>query len=124
MPEGGGGVRRRWGIALAWAVLLGIAGAAAFAPLVAPHDPLEQDLAKRLQPVAWDRSGEWRNLLGTDQLGRDLLSRAIYGGRLSLGVGMAAVAVAGTAGVGLGLVAGYYRGALDRAVMRLANIQL
>ena len=124
MPEGGGWVHRRWGIAMAWAVLLGIAAAAAFAPLVAPHDPLEQDLAKRLQPVAWDRSGEWRNLLGTDQLGRDLLSRAIYGGRLSLGVGMAAVAVAGTAGVGLGLVAGYYRGALDRAVMRLANIQL
>ncbi len=104
--------------------MLGIAGAALLAPMIAPHDPLEQDLAKRLRPVAWDRGGTWGNLLGTDQLGRDLLSRVIHGGRLSLGVGMAAVAVAGTAGVGLGLVAGFYRGALDRALMRLADIQL
>ncbi len=116
--------RRRWGIALAWAVLAMVAGAALLAPVVAPHDPLEQDLARRLRPGAWGEGGTWRNLFGTDQLGRDLLSRVIHGARLSLGVGLAAVALAGTAGVGIGLVAGYYRGALDRVLMRLADIQL
>jgi peptide/nickel transport system permease protein len=116
--------RRHWGIALAWAILVGVAGAALLAPLVAPHDPLEQNLAWRLRPGAWGDGGTWRNLLGTDQLGRDLLSRVIYGARLSLGVGLAAVALAATAGVGTGLVAGYYRGGLDRLLMRLADIQL
>ena len=116
--------RRRWGIAVAWAIILGVAGAALLAPLVAPHDPLEQDLATRLRPGPWGDGGVWGNPLGTDQLGRDLLSRVIHGARLSLGVGLAAVALAATAGVGVGLLAGYYRGALDRVLMRLADIQL
>ena len=115
---------RRWGIALAWAIILAVAGSALLAPLVAPHDPLDQDLSKRLRPGPWDEGSAWRNPLGTDQLGRDLLSRVIYGARLSLGVGLVAVALAGTAGVGIGLAAGYYRGALDRVLMRLADIQL
>ncbi len=116
--------RRRWGIAVAWAIILGVAGAALLAPLVAPHDPLEQDLARRLRPGLWEEGGVWGNPLGTDQLGRDLLSRVIHGARLSLGVGLVAVLAAGTAGVGVGLAAGFYRGALDRALMRVADIQL
>jgi peptide/nickel transport system permease protein len=116
--------RRGWGFAAAWIILILVVGGAVFADAIAPYDPLEQSLRHRLQPVSWQAGGDWRHPLGTDQLGRDILSRTIHGARLSLAVGCVAVVIAGTLGVTLGLVAGFYRGVLDRLLMRLADIQL
>jgi peptide/nickel transport system permease protein len=116
--------RRGWGFAAAWIILILVVSGALFADTLAPYDPLEQSLRNRLQPVPWQAGGDWRHPLGTDQLGRDILSRTMHGARLSLSVGCIAVVIAGTLGVLLGLVAGFYRGVLDRALMRLADIQL
>src|SRR5690606_24798876 len=96
---------------------------AVFAPWISPHDPSKQNLAAFLQPPVWI-SGNWQYVLGTDILGRDVLSRLIHGARVSLLVGVSAVAMAGTIGVLLGLTAGYLGGAVDALVMRLADIQL
>ena len=116
--------RRGWGFAAAWIILILVVSGAVFADTLAPYDPLEQSLRTRLQPVSWQAGGDWRHPLGTDQLGRDILSRTMHGARLSLAVGCIAVVIAGTLRVLLGLVAGFYRGALDRLLMRLADIQL
>jgi len=97
----------------------------AIAPyLVAPHSPFDQDLSQRLRPPAWLPGGSWDHILGTDALGRDLLSRIILGARVSLAVGMMAVLVSGTLGVGLGLIAGYFSGLVDDIVMRVTEVQL
>jgi peptide/nickel transport system permease protein len=96
---------------------------AALAPLLAPHDPIAADIRKRLLPPFWS-SGNTEYLLGTDPIGRDVLSRIIYGSRISLLVGVVAVALRGSAGVLLGLAAGYYRGKLDSIIMRIGDIQL
>jgi ABC-type dipeptide/oligopeptide/nickel transport system permease subunit len=101
---------RVWG-----AVLLVMVAAAVLAPLVAPHDPLEQDLGDSLAGP----SGS--HLLGTDQLGRDILSRLVFGARLSLGAAAIAVVVAVAVGVVPGLVAGYVGGAVDGVVMRFTD---
>jgi peptide/nickel transport system permease protein len=95
-----------------------------FAPLLAPHPPGEQELSKRLRPPAWLAGSNPAHLLGTDQLGRDILSRIIYGSRVSLSVGIMAVAISGTLGVLLGLLAGYYGGKVEVVIMRAADIQL
>jgi peptide/nickel transport system permease protein len=98
---------------------------AAFAPLIAPYPPGKQSLANRLRPPAWVEGGSTQHLLGTDQLGRDLLSRLIYGSRVSLSVGVTAAALGGLLGVALGLVSGYWAGSLaDTLFMRLADLQL
>jgi peptide/nickel transport system permease protein len=97
---------------------------ALLAPALAPTDPLAQDITARLRPPVWHPLGLPAHPLGTDQLGRDLLSRVIYGARPSLVVALAAVALAAIAGVSLGLLAGYYSGAIDQLSMRLADIQL
>ncbi|MBA3416715.1 MAG: ABC transporter permease [Chloroflexia bacterium] len=100
--------------------------AAVFAPFVAPFDPEEQSLMLRNQPPLTEAEdgGAISHLLGTDQLGRDLLSRLIYGARISLAVGFASVFFSGTIGVVLGLVAGYYRGVVDDVIMRLVDTQM
>lgn len=77
------------------------------APLIAPHDPTAQDLRARLKPPAWSEKGNWQHVLGTDHLGRDVLSRVIYGSRVSLLVGTAVMLLAGSFGVMMGLLAGY-----------------
>ncbi len=111
-------------VALAAAIyLLILVVSAVFAPYIAPHDPTEQDLAHRLWPPAWAERGSSDHLLGTDQLGRDILSRIIYGSRISLVVGVCVVAVAGGVGTIVGLVAGYYGGRLDNVLMRLVDLQ-
>ncbi|GEM88568.1 ABC transporter permease [Oceanithermus desulfurans] len=92
---------------------------AALAPLVSPHDPTLQDLAQRLQPP-----GTEGHLLGTDRLGRDVLSRILYGARLSLLISISSVLIGMTIGVPLGLVSGYFGGRLDDLLMRLGDIQL
>jgi ABC-type dipeptide/oligopeptide/nickel transport system permease subunit len=96
---------------------------AIFAPYVAPHDPTEQDLAHRLGPPAWAATGTMNHLLGTDQLGRDILSRMIFGSRISLVVGASVVLVAGGVGTIVGLIAGFYGGAVDNVLMRLVDLQ-
>ncbi len=97
---------------------------AAFAPALAPSDPVKNRLLDRLTPPMWAQGGSPRHPLGTDTLGRDVLSRLLHGARISLTVGLAAVLVAGVVGVGLGLVAGYRGGWADDLLMRLGDIQL
>lgn len=94
------------------------------APVLSPHDPLEQDLRQRLLPPAFMPGGTWEHPLGTDALGRDLLSRLLYGSRISLLVGFVVVVIAGTVGGAVGLIAGYSGGWFDMALMRIADIQL
>ncbi|MBL1286104.1 ABC transporter permease [Streptomyces sp. NPDC057067] len=97
---------------------------ALFAPLIAPADPNAQNLLERLQPPAWQHGGSGAHLLGTDQLGRDLLSRVIYGTRVSLLVGTGAALLAGVIGTAAGLASGYFGGLPDRVLMRIADVQL
>lgn len=111
-------------LVLALVVLLSVLACALFAPFLAPHDPVAQDLRTRLAPPAWASGGSPHHFLGTDALGRDVLSRIIYGSRISLLVGVAAVLVQGAVGVILGLTSGYYGGRFDSVVMRVAEIQL
>ncbi|WP_299614868.1 ABC transporter permease [Pelagibius sp.] len=94
------------------------------APLFAPHDPNETDLFRRLQPPAWMPGGEWAYLLGCDALGRDILSRIIYGARVSIFIGAAVILVATTIGTLAGLAAGYLRGWTDIVISRLVDILL
>ncbi|MHB0953230.1 MAG: ABC transporter permease [Allorhizobium sp.] len=112
-------------LALASAVLVLIfVLMAIFAPWIAPHDPNETDLFRRLQPPAWMPGGEWSYLLGCDGLGRDILSRIIYGSRISIFIGTAVITVATTIGIVAGLAAGYLRGWVDIAISRLVDILL
>ena len=97
---------------------------AIFSPWLAPYDPGAQNLIGRLaRPFTMTADGKW-HLLGTDQLGRDIFSRLIYGARVSLLVGSVASLIAGTIGVSLGLIAGYMGGRTDSAIMRLCDVQL
>ncbi|MEK5444703.1 ABC transporter permease [Fredinandcohnia sp. FSL W7-1320] len=96
---------------------------AVFAPLIAPHEPNAQNLLARLKPPIWAEGAEPGYLLGTDNLGRDILSRVIYGTRISILVGLLAVVISGTIGVFIGLLSGYYR-IFDGFMMRIADIQL
>ncbi len=97
---------------------------AVFAPLVAPHDPLKGSLSKRLKPPAWAEGGSIEYPLGTDKMGRDLLSRMIYGARISLLVSFMTVIVGGSMGTALGLISGYFGGKIDTLIMRLVDITL
>ncbi|MEU3246904.1 ABC transporter permease [Streptomyces sp. NPDC006875] len=97
---------------------------AVLAPLIAPYDPNSQDLLLRLRPPAWQSGGSGSHPLGTDQLGRDMLSRVIYGTRVSLLVGAGAALLAGFIGTAVGLTSGYFGGLPDRVLMRLADVQL
>jgi len=94
------------------------------APLVAPHDPDEPDLFRRLLPPVWMDGGEWAHLLGCDALGRDILSRIIYGARVSILIGVAVIVVATGIGIVAGLAAGYLRGWVDVVISRLVDILL
>jgi peptide/nickel transport system permease protein len=109
---------------LGLAIVLGSVVAAVLAPALAPDDPVRNDLLTRLTPPAWLEGGSWRHPLGTDTLGRDVVSRLLYGARVSLVVGFSAVVLAGVLGVVLGLAAGYYGGRLDDVLMRLGDVQL
>ncbi|MGQ0569223.1 MAG: ABC transporter permease [Armatimonadota bacterium] len=106
------------------AILVGVTLMAFFAPWIAPHDPRTVDVLHNFGPPAWARGGDPSHLLGTDSLGRDILSRIIYGARVSLIVGTSAVLIAGVAGSLLGLISGYYGGAVGDVIMRIAEIQM
>jgi peptide/nickel transport system permease protein len=116
-------VRKRAGLIGLVIVLLNVVVALS-APVLAPHDPLDQDVARRLLPPVWLAGGGHEHLLGTDQLGRDILSRIIYGSRISLLIGLLSVVLSLPIGVGLGLLAGYFTGRLDDITMRIADVQL
>lgn len=112
-------------LALASAViLLAFAVMAIFAPWIAPQDPYETDLFRRLQPPAWMPGGEWGFLLGCDALGRDIFSRIIYGARISIFIGTVVVIAATIIGILAGLAAGYLRGWVDVVISRLVDILL
>src|SRR5688500_7881923 len=115
--------RFKWGL-LAGAILLLIVASAVCAPWIAPYSPVTVDIQHRLAPPAWMEGGTRAHLLGTDQIGRDLLSRVIYGGRVSLLIGTAAVLVSSSIGVLLGLAAGYFAGRIDWTIMTLVNVML
>ncbi len=97
---------------------------AVLAPVLSRHDPNRVSLMARLDPPAWEEGGSSKNLLGTDELGRDLLTRIMYGARISLVVGLLSVLTSGLLGTLLGLVAGYHGGRLDSLIMRLTDIQM
>ena len=97
---------------------------AVFAPLLAPHEPNVQDLLDRLLPPAWSVNGTTEHLLGTDAYGRDLLSRLIYGSRISIIVGVSAMGLSCILGSILGMVAGYKGGTSEGVIMRIADAQL
>jgi peptide/nickel transport system permease protein len=134
-----GWLRRAWDHDLAWsfrrspvtivAALLTLAcvGGALFAPWIAPHNPFDSatlNLSDGFTPPAWTEKGSSKYLLGTDDQGRDMLSTIMYGARISLGVGLAAVLFSAALGVALGLLSGYLGGRLDAFIMRVADIQL
>jgi peptide/nickel transport system permease protein len=109
-------------------VSIGIIGVfvlmALLAPLLSPADPYEQTLRLRFRPPVWEESGSWAHPLGTDRLGRDMLSRIVWGSRISLAVGALAVLLASTVGAAVGLVAGYYGGRVDATLMRITDATL
>ncbi len=105
-------------------VILLIVLMAIIAPLIAPYDPAAQDILARLRPPAWTARGDWSHVLGTDQLGRDVLSRVIWGARITLVIAAMVVLVSGCIGVVVGLAAGYRGGRTDSLLMRLVDIQV
>lgn len=94
------------------------------APLISPHDPYTQDLTQRLIPPIWYEKGVWSHPFGTDNLGRDYLSRIFYGARISLLIGFAAMVISGLIGATLGLAAGYFGGRIDMAVTFIVTVRL
>lgn len=112
-------------LALAGLLLLGVLVlAAVLAPWIAPADPTEQDVTSRLLPPFWEPRGSLAHPLGTDQIGRDILSRILSGARISLALAFGCTLLTSTVGVALGLAAGLSRGALGEAIMRLADAQI
>lgn len=95
--------------------------AAVFAPLIAPHSPTRLQLGQRFLPPFWMDGGSWTHPLGTDQLGRDMWSRILFGARISVIVGVAASIFSGLIGVGLGLLAGFYGGWVDSFISRIID---
>ncbi len=110
---------------MAGLILLGlIVASALLAPLLAPHDPYAQDLTKRMVPPLWHAKGTWLHPLGTDNLGRDYLSRLLYGARISLLIGLSVMIVSGLIGTVMGVLAGYFGGRVDMAVMFVVTARL
>lgn len=97
---------------------------AIFAPLIAPHAPNNQYRDALLAVPVWQEGGSWKFILGTDAVGRDMLSRLIYGARFSLFIGVVVVSISVLGGVTIGLIAGYFRGVLDTLIMRVMDIIL
>jgi peptide/nickel transport system permease protein len=132
-------VSRTAGLTLAWrlsplrvsgfplipvAILLVLALTAVFAEFLAPSDPQVGVLGDRFKPPAWQVGGSEKHLLGTDHLGRDVLSRLIFGARVSMIVGITAVLFAGALGTSLGIIAGYLGGWMDQIIMRVTDTWL
>ncbi|HAL39118.1 MAG TPA: dipeptide ABC transporter permease DppC [Polaromonas sp.] len=112
------------GALLGLIIVVGVLLVALFAPVLAPHAPNITNNAVFLQPPAWQAGGSWTYPLGTDAIGRDILSRLMHGARLSLVIGLAVVALSVVVGTVLGLLAGFFRGIFEIAIMRLMDIIL
>jgi ABC-type dipeptide/oligopeptide/nickel transport system permease subunit len=124
--------RAHWLLRL-WKLKLGVLGAvvvvamiaiAILAPLIAAYDPLKQDLGARLVPPVWEATGSWAHPLGTDRIGRDTLTRLMWGARISLATGALAVLLSLVIGVTLGMLSGYYAGVVDSVISGLVNLLL
>lgn len=112
------------GFLLGLAVIAAVSLLAILAPALTPHDPYAQDLERRLIPPVWQAKGTWDHPLGTDNLGRDYMSRLIYGSRVSLFIGLSVMLIAGLIGTTLGLLAGYFGGRMDMFVSFLITVRL
>jgi len=112
------------GAVIGLAVIALVLGLAALADVVAPHSPYVTNSAAFLRPPFWQEGGSLTYPLGTDAIGRDILSRLIYGARLSIAIGIAVVALSILPGTGLGLVAGFFGGVVDIAIMRVMDVIL
>ena len=112
------------GAVIGLGVFLSIIALAIVAPLIAPHDPAQQYREALLLPPAWQEGGRTEFLLGTDAVGRDILSRLIYGSQFSLFIGVVVVSIALVGGITIGLIAGYFRGWIDTAIMRVMDVIL
>lgn len=127
-PTPGQILRRRilghGGVTLGATLLLAVIAMAALAPLIAPHDPYQQDLLNRLTPPFWYPGGTWDHPLGTDHLGRDYLSRLLHGAQISLLIGFGAALISGVIGTAMGVAAGYFGGRVDMVVTFLINVRL
>jgi peptide/nickel transport system permease protein len=112
-------------LAIAGALIMSaVAFCAISADFIAPHSYSDQDLLVRLKPPVWSTDGSWNHVLGTDSLGRDVLSRLIFGARVSLAIAVVGVLISGAVGVLLGLLAGYYGRILGGVLMRISDVQL
>jgi peptide/nickel transport system permease protein len=109
---------------VAFVIVVVMTFVAIFAPLIAPHSPTEQSLPDKLLPPAWQEGGSAKHLLGTDLLGRDVLSRLVYGARVSMTVALAALLAGGGVGLMLGILSGYAGGRLDAFIMRVVDATL
>ena len=115
------------GLRLPWfsgSILVVLVVMAVFAAWLAPHDPKAGDITTKLIPPVWMERGDWEHPLGTDRFGRDVMSRIVYGSRISLIVSLLAIGVAGTFGTAVGLISGYRGGATDAVLMRITDIAL
>ena len=129
-PSPGALLRRRifrhWGLLVGGTILTAILAMALLAPLLAPFDPLDQQLERKLIPPIWHSSTKttWDHPLGTDQLGRDYLSRLLYGAQISLLIGVSAMLISGVIGTTLGILAGYFGGRIDMVVSFIVTTRL
>lgn len=119
-----GKLRENKGAIFGLIMVLFVIASGIFAPFLAPHDPIYQDVEKRLLPPMGQTDADPRHILGTDHLGRDIVSRLIYGARISLVVSISAVAFSSVLGTIIGLLSGFYGGKVDSIFMRLADVQL
>jgi len=122
-------LNHRWlprdvGLGVGVALIGVVAVCAAFAPLLAPQDPYVQDLAQRLTVPVWEDGGSWAHPLGMDKMGRDILSRILYGARISLMIGGLVTSVSAVIGVVLGTVAGFFGGRVDMVMSFLITVRL
>lgn len=126
-PAKSGLLRRIWrnkAVAVGGGLLLAIVFVAVFAPWLSPHDPYVQDLTNRTVPPFWDENGSWLHPLGTDPLGRDYLSRLLYGARISLLIGISVALISGLIGTTMGMLAGYFGGKTDMLVSFMVTTRL
>ncbi|WP_313621895.1 ABC transporter permease [Achromobacter sp.] len=117
-------LRRNKALLAGGGILLLIVLIALLAPWISPHDPYFQDLAYRTAPPVWYEKGTWLHPLGTDQLGRDYMSRLFYGARISLLIGISVALISGLIGTAMGMAAGYFAGKVDMAVSFLITTRL
>jgi len=111
------------GLVIGFGIVVGLVLLAIFAPVIAPYDPYAQSLADRLVPPAWVGGG-WEHIFGTDHLGRDYLSRILFGARVSVLIGLGAASIGCVIGVTLGVCAGYFGGRVDQAISYILTCQL